>query len=164
MPDNYLGSYSIGGFETNGVTFVVNDMYYDEDEYLLRINVMQIPNDDYSTIVDNQLDDPDARSDLDNQMEQASQRGGKLIGTLCDILRITDAKGNKLLNEYSVSFDPNENCIFNEFCIYFSPENTIEQVDVILIFGVNENLNSLFPMSESMNLSIDLKTCTVTIT
>lgn len=152
MPENYLGFYSIGGLETNGVTFVVSEVYY--DEYVLKINVMRLPNDDYTSVVDNQVENKADRTHLEREIEEASQYGSKILGTLCDISTITDAYGNDLFEQYKVEGNRYGPSLTDEFYIYFSPETTIDEINVKLIFGVNEDCEYSFPMSDSMSLSI----------
>ena len=154
MPEEYLGFYWIGGNETNGVTFVVNEVHYNEG--VLRISVIQLPNDDYTAIIDNQVEDTTDRRYLDEKIEFASQYGDKILGTLCDIESIVDENGNNLLTEYKVSGDQNESSMVTVFEIFLPPENTIKTVDVGLVFGVNEDLGYHFPMSDSMYLTIPI--------
>ncbi|MEG0504662.1 MAG: hypothetical protein RR547_08470, partial [Raoultibacter sp.] len=152
MPENYLGFYSIGGLETNGVTFVVSEVYY--DKYVLKISVMRLPNDDYTSVVDNQIENTADSTYIEREIEEASQYGSKILGTLCDISTITDANGNDLFDEYKVVGDRHGPSLTDDFYIYFSPETTMDVINVKLIFGVNEECKYRFPMSDSMSLSI----------
>ncbi|MEF9880430.1 MAG: hypothetical protein RSE18_17795 [Acinetobacter sp.] len=152
MPENYLAFDSIGGLETNGVTFVVSEVYY--NEYVLKISVMRLPNDDYTSVVDNQVENTADSTYIEREIEEASQYGSKILGTLCDISTITDANGNDLFEEYKVVGDRHGPSLTDDFYIYFSPETTMDVINVKLIFGVNEDCKYRFPMSDSMSLSI----------
>lgn len=152
MPENYIGFYWVGGTETNGVTFVVNDVYYDEN--VLKINVSQLPNDDYTSLVDNQVDTPPDDTLFLREIETASQFGKKILGTLCDIQAITDEKGNNLLDQYHVATERNGSSLTNEFSVYLPSEKTAVKINIKLVFGVNEDLSSHFSMSDSLDISI----------
>ncbi|MEG1014323.1 MAG: hypothetical protein RSI33_08750 [Clostridia bacterium] len=152
MPENYLAFDSIGGLETNGVTFVVSEVYY--NEYVLKISVMRLPNDDYTSVVDNQVENTADSTYIEREIEEASQYGSKILGTLCDISTITDANGNDLFEEYKVVGDRHGPSLTDDFYIYFSPETTMDVINVKLIFGVNEDCKYRFPFYDSMSLSI----------
>lgn len=151
MPDNYLSYYWIGGAETNGATFVINAVTY--NEYVLNIQVLQLPNDNYTALIDNQVDgDPFLKSSI----QTALKHGSKVLGTLCDVLSITDQKGNNVLCEYSISSDRKGSALSNEIRIFLPAESAKGKLDILLVFGVNEDLSSIFPMSDSMELSVVL--------
>lgn len=152
MPENNFGYCWIGGTETEGATFVIDDVNY--NDHVLRISVIQLPNDDYTALVDRQVDAGPDDVLLDKEIATASQYGSKILGTLCDILTISDEKGNNLMSQYSVSSERSGASLANVFDVYVSPENTISEINVELEFGVNEDLSSLFPMSDSVNLHI----------
>lgn len=151
MPDNYVSYCRIGGAETNGATFVINAVTC--NEYLLKIQVLQLPNDNYTALIDNQVDgDPF----LESSIKTALKHGSKVLGTLCDVLSVTDQKGNKILCEYSISSDRKGAALSNEIRIFLPAESAKGKLDVLLVFGVNEDLSSIFPMSDSMELSVVL--------
>ena len=151
---DYPGYCVVGGTETGGVTFVVNDVHADAD--VLTISVMLLPNDDFTSVVDNQVDDADDSSALNDQIALASRYGDKVLGTLCDIADITDAEGNSLLTEYKVLGDRNGPAMVTVFSVYLSPESMRDEVLVELVCGVNEDLNARFPQSDSIHLRVPL--------
>lgn len=155
MPNEFIQYYWIGGSETNGVTFVIQRVSYENSE--LNIRVIQLPNDEYTSIVDNQVDYPDDDKDFARKLEQASQYGETLLGTLCDIKTITDAEGNNLLNEYKVSCNRDEASLIYDFCIYLDLEAIEGSINIEFVFGVNEDLSSQFSMSDTMLLTITPK-------
>ncbi|NLO84451.1 MAG: hypothetical protein GX096_03345 [Clostridiales bacterium] len=153
MPENYLGYYSSGGTETKGVTFVISEVHYDEKE--LKISVIQLPNDDYTSVVDNSIEySADNRGDFDREIETASQYGDKVLGTVCGISTITDGEGSNLFDECRISENRNGASMITEFYIYSLPENLTGEVNVELVFGVNEDLNYRFPMSDSIYITV----------
>lgn len=149
MPESYLGYYWIGGKETNGATFVICDVEYNDP--ILKLCVIQLPNDDYTSLVDTQVDgDPS----LTCKAKTALQYGNQVLGTLCDILALTDENGNNILKEYSVTCDQNGSSLIKEFRIDLPSKTMQGEICIELIFGVNEDRSSRFPMSDSMELSI----------
>lgn len=149
MPESYVGYYWIGGKETNGATFVICDVEYTEP--ILKLCVIQIPNDDYTSLADTQAD---VGPSLASKAKIASQYEDQVLGTLCDILTLTDGNGNNILKEYSVSYDQNGSSLIKEFHIDLPSENIQGEIYIELIFGVNEDRSGQFPMSDSMELSI----------
>ena len=152
LPQNNFGCCRIGGTETTGATFVVNDVSYHAD--VLQIGVVQLPNDDDTSLVDNQVDAGPDDALLDQEIATASQYGSKILGTLCDILTITDENGNDILNQYSVSTQRSGASLADVFSVYLSPENTVKEHHVELEFGVNEDLSSHFTMTDSLHLCV----------
>ena len=146
----YLGSRSIGGTETSGVTFAISEVSYDYDTDTLQISVLQLPNDEYTSLMDNQVDYANDKSHLDNQIAIAAEYGDTVLGTLCDILTITDENGGNLFDEYRVSGERYGSAMDTIFHIFLPQENTIKEITVELTFGVNEDLSAHFPASESM--------------
>ena len=143
-----------GRIEMNGVTFVIEDVRLDVDG--LVILVMQTPDDERTSLLDNQTeyspDDPDFVRDVDS----ASQYGERLLGTLCDILALTDEKGDSLLNEYAVSTRRIGASLRDEFRVYLPADNTARELRVELVFGVNDNLSSRFNAPASYLLTIPM--------
>jgi len=152
MPDKYIDCCRIEGTKTNGVTFVIKNVEYNDS--LLKIDIVQLPNDDYTSLVDNQVDNDPS---LTNKVETASQYGSQILGTLCDVLTLTDGNGNKVLKEYGASSSRNGSSLTNEFRIDLPAEHTGEKISIEFVFGVNEDLSSLFPMSDSIKLCIWLQ-------
>jgi hypothetical protein len=151
MPDNYVSYHWIGGAETNGATFVINAITY--NEYVLKIHVLQLPNDNYTALIDNQVDGDPL---LESSIKTALKHGSKVLGTLCDVLSVTDQEGNNILCEYSISSDRKGSALSNEIRIFLPAESAKGKLDVLLVFGVNEDLSSIFPMSDSIELSVVL--------
>lgn len=144
MPESYLQYVGIESANTNGVTFVISDAYEKDDE--LHIQVMQLPNDADTALIDNQVDgDPD----FGRAVQKVSQYGDVLLGTLCDISTVTDEQNNSLLNEYRVSCERDEAALIYEFTVYLQPEDIGKAKRIELIFGVNEDLNCRFPKSDT---------------
>lgn len=150
MPEQHAGFCSIDGQETNGVLFVLQEVHY--EEHVLTLHVLQLPNDDYTSIMDNQTEDTADGQSLDEAVGLASPYGRKVIGTLCDIESITDAQGNNLVKEYKVSSERKGPSLVTVFEVYQLPENG--EIDVELVFGVNEDLNYRFPRSGSLRFGI----------
>lgn len=154
MPEDYLGYYWIDGIDTKGVTFVIKEASYNNQ--VLKISIIQLPNDDYTSLVDNQVDVPSDDPLFKREIETALQYGRKTIGTLCDIQMISDENGNNLFDQYKVSTDRNGACLTNEFQIYLPPDIMKETVTVQFAFGVNEDLRFNFPMFDVMDVSLPL--------
>ena len=156
VPENisaaYLGFRSIDGTETKGVTFAVSEVSYDYDADVLQISITQLPNDDYTALMDNQVDYTSDPNLLDSEIAIAAEYGDTVLGTLCDILTITDENGDNLFESYRVLGDRHGSAMATIFHIFLPPKNAIQEITVELAFGVNEDLNSLFPMSDSMTI------------
>jgi len=155
MPADWLGYRQIGTPETNGVTFVVIHAQYADS--VLKIGALRLPNDPDSALIDCQVDAGPDDADVAKEVATASLYGDKILGTLCDLLTVTDEKGNNLLNEYSVSTERNGPSLLDEFSVSLSPENAVREIHVELAFGVNEDRSSLFPMSDSLKLSVPVQ-------
>lgn len=144
----------VDGIETSGVTFVIDDVRLEMDR--LIISVRQLPNDDGTTLIDNQTecapDDPDRLREI----ERAGQYGGKVLGTLCDILALTDEKGNSLLNEYAISSERSGASLTDEFCVYLPADLTAKELRAEFVFGVNENLSSRFENPGRVTLTVPM--------
>ncbi len=151
MPDQYMRYCWIGGAESKGATFVIKDVDFSEN--VLKIHIIQLPNDDFTALVDNQVEgDPS----LENSIKAALEHGSKVLGTLCDLLSITNENGDNILKEYSISSNREGPTLSNEIRIFLPSEGAKGTVNVRLVFGVNEDLKSLFPMSNSLTLSLVL--------
>lgn len=116
----------------------------------------QLPNDDFTALVDNQAEYPPGDPDFRKEIETASQYGEKVLGTLCDILTITDEKGENMLYQYRISTTRAAAALINEFYIILPPENTAKAINAELAVGVNEDLNCRFPLSSSIPLTIPI--------
>ena len=90
------------------------------------------------------------------EKETALLYGEKLLGTLCDVLSITDENGNDLLQQYKVSVERNAASLTYEFVIDLPSGKKIHDVNIAFAFGVNEDLSSHFSMSDSTMLNISL--------
>lgn len=150
MPEKYEAICTVEGTETKGVTFVVSEVLHDEEA--LKIRVLQFPNDEDTSIIDNQVEDISNSNYLDTELNHASQYGNKVLGTVCDILSITDAEGNNLIKEYKVSLIRNGASLETVFYIYFLPENT--EISIELFCGVNEDLNNRFSSYKQIHLDV----------
>jgi len=157
MPENPLGVCPVSGLKTNGVTFVVDKVHYDHDAHTLEINVLQLPNDDYTAVMDNQVENPNDTSQLDSEMAQLSLHGYTALGTVCDILTITDAKGHSLFQEYKITESrPALPSLNTHFTIFLPADEIPTEINVELALGVNEDLRHRFPSEGSLHIKYSL--------
>lgn len=154
FPDTYLGYYWIGGYDTNGATFVITEASCSEQE--IDIQVLQLPNDSDTSLIDNQIEYPSDDYFCQDEIVSAYQCGERLIGTLCDIEKITDENGNVLPLEYAVQFARNGSSLSTRFTIYFPQSLNAELLYVKICFGVNETLDSHFSMQDSITIKASL--------
>lgn len=153
MPEKYEAVCTVEGTETKGVTFAISEVLYDEDT--LKISVLQLPNDEYTSIIDNQVEDTSNSNYLDAKLKLASQYGNKVLGTVCDILSITDSEGNNLIKEYKVSVARNGASLETMFYIYFLPEHT--EIAIELLCGVTEDLHNHCSSYKQIHLDVSRK-------
>ena len=162
MPEHYLGYTAVPGVETNGVTFVITRAHY--HGHMLAISVLQLPNDGYTALIDNQVEDTEDTSQRDSEAALASQYGDTVIGTLCDISSITDEDGNIPYSGYGVASQRRDGAsLLTTFTIFFPQDSTCEEVNVTFAFGVNEDLNYRFPAPGSLRLTYSISEQTATV-
>lgn len=150
LPETYLALCSIRGTETNGATFAVTEAYRDGET--VKITVAQLPNDGNTSLVDNQVEYPPDDPIFLRELEEASQHGEKVLGTVCDILSAVDENGVSLMDGYMTSCDRTGPSLTYQFCLSL-PQGT-DEARVELIFGVNEDCGFRFTTLGKLFLSV----------
>lgn len=154
FPNTYLGYYWIGGHDTNGATFVITEASVSDQE--IHIQVLQLPNDNDTLLIDNQTEYPSNDCLYQDEIATASQKGKKLIGTLCDIEKITDEDDHVLPLEYAVQFTRSGSSLSTGFTIYLPQTLHAKSLYVTICFGVNEALDAHFFMQDSITVEVPL--------
>lgn len=154
FPNTFLGYYWIGGHDTNGATFIITEASCTKQE--IKIKVLQLPNDSYTSLIDNQTEYPSDDRDYQNELGIAAQHGEKLIGTLCDIKEIIDENGNTIPFEYGVLLTRSGSSLISEFTIYLPQNLNATSLHLKICVGVNETLDSRFSMMDTMSIDISL--------
>ncbi len=140
----------VEGSRTGGATFVVHSICY--DGYSLNISVSQLPNDENTSLMDNEVLNPDNERKM--LIDEAARYGETVIGTYCSIT-IEDAAGNKVKPLFErASYQRFDSDILTTFCVVFPSQKALEELNVELNFGIDESVSSNFSAAEPMYFSI----------
>lgn len=140
-------SYAVDG----GVTFIIHEIRCSTSA--LTLHIERRPSEADTALIDNQVEAASEDPSFVRQIEEAQLYGSKILGTLCDVLTLTDENGTPLLGEYMVETQREGASLVDTFSILL-PKQPVKQANVELIFGVNEDLQSHFPQASTIRLTV----------
>lgn len=152
MPETYLAACRVEGETTGGVTFAVTEAAY--DGALLTLEVLMVPNDGDTALMDNQVEMPADDSWFVEEKETAAALGDRVLGVACDIAGLTDQKGNNLVMEYRCT--PARRGRAMTYTFEVPVDSAFGEAQVELYFGVNEDLGFRFEQDARLLLSVPL--------
>lgn len=130
--------------------FWIQQSYCDDSQ--LRLQVTRKALSESVVLIDNQIDDLPDEASLVQEIDDASEEVVNVLGTLCDVVSLTDQNGQHLLKDYSVSTVRKAASLADTFEI--SLPKAVKQVHAELRLGINHDLSARFPDAKSITLTV----------